>query len=229
MCLPAALRSINHYRLRLIRIRFNALIFCIQSFKGQKKGPLAMNGSNFARRRANQAYDFIPPEKAPVKRGTHAVQRSAEIVDAEFEVINSPLCAHYRILNDNSSRSRRQTGKTHWSVVLFYAAVLTVEKFLARLGAKSFAGIVGASFVLVFSAALFLSGGHTTAGLPSAPATPPVDEAITDSNGLRIINVADHVKIVDGQMSSKTVFGADGESGVASPSITVIKLGEPVR
>ncbi|MCO6188170.1 hypothetical protein [Rhizobium sp. L1K21] len=187
-----------------------------------------MNGSNFARKRAHATYDVIPPENAPTRRRT--VQRPVEIVDVDFEVINSPLRAHYEILNDNRFGKRGSQTEIHWSVVMFYAALLSMERLLERFSTKGFAGLVGASFLVVFAGIFFFSGGQPAVRekAQGGVAVTALSTSVLDSNGLRIVEVTGSVKNVTGRDLPTPQLSAHFESSGDTPSITVFKLDQPV-
>ncbi len=190
-----------------------------------------MNAPNFSRRQ-DRGYDFLPPEHVPVKHhSARAVQRKGEVEDAEFEVIRSPLRAHYKVLNDNQWRSRPVVRDAHWAVTALRATVGVAENTLSRMGTRSFAAVVTASVFVVFAVVLFLSRGQpldTTAIAPGGVTISNVATSVVDSSGLRILEVNGQVENVTGYDLPAPRLAAEFDNAGDSPSITVFKLDEPV-
>ncbi len=190
-----------------------------------------MNASNFSRKQ-DRRYDFLPPEPAPARHSqSRAMQRRAEVVDAEFEVIRTPLRAHYRVLNDNQWRNRTAAKKTHWAGTAVRTFINITENALLRMGTRSFAGIVMASVLIVFTSTLLLSGGQPSDNAAIAPggvAISNVATSVIDSNGLRILEVNGQVENVTGHDLPAPRMAAEFDDAGDSPSITVFKLDEPV-
>ncbi|MGV2082147.1 MULTISPECIES: hypothetical protein [unclassified Rhizobium] len=156
------------------------------------------------------AYDLIPPEAQQPARSLRRFERSDDIVDAEFVIVQPGRGSNFtaRSGNDNHRRHYPQPRKGMASAALLSAVVYFLragESWLQRASGRSFAVLIVVLFVLVFG----LVGGFS--GLAEAPVRVPpiaasplqfthVSLTPRDANGM-------HILVLNGIIDNVTAAG----------------------